>query len=304
MASGITNKVHVARNGAVLGAYELNKIGDLLDSGQLLPTDHYFDNARQEWVPLSEVIAAEAPATEFKQAEPRPEREGSSRRGRGGPKSRPKVKGAGALAGWVACLFALGIAAGIWAWATSLGDQLTAADEKVVTLTEQVEGLKKENQLLNEVTPPGRVRGIITYEPAANQVAIMSGATVGLYKRADVEAALTKVRAQTGEAISNPETFDSAINLLKSSISTPIEITLTDSNGRLDMVVPSPGDYVLVASAAKTSGNTTERYFWLMGFQSKDEPSGLVLMNEKNAISLQKNQLEITDLAGFRSGGN
>ncbi len=51
MASGITNKVHVARNGAVLGAYELNKIGDLLDSGQLLPTDHYFDNARRKWCP-------------------------------------------------------------------------------------------------------------------------------------------------------------------------------------------------------------------------------------------------------------
>lgn len=305
MASGITNKVHVARNGAVIGAYELNKIGDLLDNGQLLPTDHYFDATRQEWVGLAEIAAPEAPVTDFKQAEVRPERESSSRRGRSAGKSRSKSKGgASGMAGWIACLFALGVAAGIWAWATSISDQLQSADEKIVVLTDQVEGLKKENQMLNEITPPGRVRGIITYEPSPNQVAIMSGATVGLYKRTDVEAALAKVRNQTGENIADPETFEAAINLLKSNIATPIEITLTDSNGRLDMVVPSEGDYVLVASAAKTSGSGTERYFWLMGFHAQDQPSGLVLMNEKNAISPKKSLLEITDLTGFRTGKN
>lgn len=303
MAFGAKNtKVHVARNGAVLGAYEFDKIGDLLDVGQLLPTDHYLDNDRSEWIPLSELVTP-VPDVEFKKPEPRQEREGSSRRSRGSskpPRSKGRGNGNSALGGWIACLFALGAAAGIWAYAANLGDQLKSADEKIEELNNRVEFLKKENQMLNEITPPGRVRGVITYEPSANQVAIMSGATVGLYRRADVEAALKKVLAQTGETVASAEDFDNAITLLKSSIASPIEITLTDSNGRLDIGVPNPGDYVLVASAAKATGSGADRYFWLLGFHSSENPSGLVLMNEKNAISVKRPQLEITDLTNFR----
>ncbi len=302
MAFGAKNtKVHVARNGAVLGAYEFDKIGDLLDSGQLLPSDHYLDNERSEWIPLTELVIP-APEVEFKKPEPRREREGSSRRGRGGkpPRSKSRSSGNSGLGGWIACLFALGAAAGIWAYAANLGDQLKSTEEKVDQLNQRVEFLKKENQMLNEITPPGRVRGVITYEPTSNQVAIMSGATVGLYRRDDVEAALKKVLAQTGETVATAEDFDNAINLLKSSIASPIEITLTDSNGRLDIGVPNPGDYVLVASAAKATGSGADRYFWLLGFRSTENPSGLILMNEKNAISIKRPQLEITDLPNFR----
>lgn len=312
MASGITNKVHVARNGAVLGSYDIGKIGDLLDNGQLQPSDHYFDTTRQEWVGLSELAEEEEPAQEFKQAEPRVEREGSSRRGGkgNGSRSRGKSKGGGkgaeggGLVGWIACLFALGVAAGIWAWAANLNDQVKASDEKITSLNQQIETLKKENQMLNEITPPGRVRGVITYQPAPNQVAIMSGATVGLYKREDVEAALQAVSNQTGDAAIGDEAFNTAIDLLKSKISSPLEITLTDSNGRLDLQTPGPGEYVLVASAAKTSGSNTEKYFWLMGFRTGEQPSGLILMNEKNSISSSKGQLRITELPGFQTGGN
>ena len=54
-----------------------------------------------------------------------------------------------------------------------------------------------------------------------------------------------------------------------------------------------------MASAAKTSATGTERYFWLIGFRANAQPSGLILLNERNAISQRKPTLKITDVAGF-----
>lgn len=290
-----SDKIHVARNGAILGAYDADKIADMLDNGQLLKTDHFFRPATSEWILLAQ-YEAPVPNLAFRTAEPEStDRPGKSRRG---GKGRSKKSAESSLFGWVACLFALGAAAGIWAWAEYLHEQLKSSDEKVKTLTVQLENLRKEVQMMNEITPPGRVRGIITYEPSANQVAIMSGATVGLYHRNDVEAAIAKTETEGGTIISS-EDFDQAIGRLKSSIASPIEITLTDSNGRIDLAVPKPGDYVLVASAAKTSATGTDRYFWLIGFQANGQPSGLILLNERNAISQRKPSLKITDVAGF-----
>ncbi|HRJ72091.1 MAG TPA: hypothetical protein PLS03_07685 [Terrimicrobiaceae bacterium] len=291
-----SEKIHVARNGAILGAYDSDKIADLLENGQLLRTDHFFRPATSEWILLAE-FEAPTPNLVFRPAEPEnPDRPGKSRRG---GKGRSKKSAESSLFGWVACLFALGAAAGIWAWAEYLNEQLKSSDEKVKSLTVQLENLRKEVQMMNEITPPGRVRGIITYEPSANQVAIMSGATVGLYHRGDVEAAIAKTQTEGGGTIISTEDFDQAIGRLKASIASPIEITLTDSNGRIDLAVPQPGEYVLVASAAKTSSVGTERYFWLVGFQANGQPSGLILLNERNAISQRKPSLKITDVAGF-----
>ena len=296
-----SDTIHVARNGALLGAYESEKIADMLESGQLLKTDHFYQAGTSEWIPLSEFKPPTA-SLAFRTAEPESAAraaERAERSARRGGKGRSKKGAESSLFGWIACLFALGAAAGIWAWAEYLNEQLKSSDEKVKSLTVQLENARRENQMMNEITPPGRVRGIITYEPSSNQVAIMSGATVGLYRREDVESAITKAGIDVGGAVISSEDFDQSVARLKSSIASPIEITLTDSNGRIDLAVPKPGDYVLVASAAKTSGAGTERFFWLLGFQASAQPSGLILLNERNAISQRKPALKITDVAGF-----
>ena len=309
-------KIHIARNGSVLGTYDRDKIEDMLDTGYLLPSDRAYDDEQAAWILLSALPkgGTEPPPTnqpadlppprrEFKTATEKPASDPnkkSSGRGRGGSKSRNKNKAESALPGWIACLFALGAAAGIWAWAEYLNDQLKSSEERVKTLRQTVESLNREKQLLSEITPSGRIRGIITYEPVAKQVAIMSGATVGLYRRADVENALGKI-PDNGQMTSEEE-FNAAAEALKAAISSPLQISLTDSNGRIDLPVPEPGDYVLVASAAKSGTAGTERFFWLIGFTANDQPSNLILLNESNGISSRKPRFAITDVRGLSSG--
>jgi len=155
---------------------------------------------------------------------------------------------------------------------------------------------------VTEIAPGNRVRAIITYEPSANQVAIMSGATVGLYKRQDVEGALSKLTSKTNDLTASSEAFDRGVEELKTGIPSPIQVTLTDSNGRVDLPVPEPGDYVLVASAGKSTPSGLERYLWMIGFKSDSQPSSLILLNEKNATSLRRPSFSIVDVPGMVSG--
>ncbi len=304
-----TNKIHVARSGAILGAYDRDKIGDLLDTGHLRPTDDYFDDASGQWTRLSELEApTRPPSAEFKpsdlpeEAPVKSERSSSrsSRRSGGGKGKGKTPKGAqAAIGGWIASLVAIAVAACIWAYAQSLSGRLDATVDHVRDLEQTIDNLRRENQLLSEITPAGKIRAVITYNPAPNQVAVMSGATVGLYKREDIEASLA--RTSLG-SVSSSSDFEDAVNRLKSSIPSPLQVTLTDSNGRVELPVAPPGDYVLVASAAKATAGGTERYFWLAGFHSSDQPSNLLLLNDKNAISLQHPDFKITTINTMASG--
>lgn len=306
--------IHIARNGSVLGAFEREKVGDMLDTGYFQPTDYYYDESRAEWQPLSSLELEDkalyppppqqpSPVVQpqkFKLPSEKPDdddaNKSTSRSGRRSSKaqSKAKKKTEATLAGWIACLFALGVAAGLWAWSQQLNDHLKSSEENVRELRLKITKLQNENQLLTEITPSGHIRGIITYEPSNGQVAIMSGATVGLYRRKDVEKALATV-LQSNET-STSEGFEWTIEQLKAAISSPLEITLTDSNGRFDMAVPKEGEFVIVASAAKSSDTGTERYFWLIGFVSNNQPSSLLLLNESNAISIKRPQFAITNV--------
>jgi hypothetical protein len=276
----------------------------------LTSKDEYYDECSSAWVPLAEWKPQDDNLSNFKPAAEKPASEegskdggkGSGRR-RGGKSSRSKKKGLEvAMVGWIACLFALVVAAGVFGYAATLQGRIGELEKEVVDLNARTETLKRENQLVTEISPADRVRAIITYEPSANQVAIMSGATVGLYKRQDVEAALATIAGKTSDLTSSSEAFERGIETLKSAIPSPIEVTLTDSNGRVDMPVREPGDYVMVASAGKSTPSGLERYLWLIGFQANSQPSSLILLNEKNATSLRKPAFSIVTVPGMVSG--
>jgi hypothetical protein len=300
------SKIHISRNGSPLGVYEADQVSDMLERGQLQATDLFYDEATGSWTPLSEWKAQEQPAN-FKRADevaaPGGAESRSGQRRRGSRSGRGKKKGSeGAIFGWIACLFALVVAAGIWAYAAHLQTQVGEKEKTILDLRAANEKLKRENQFLSELSPAGRVRAIITYEPVPNQVAIMSGATVTLYRRADVEEILSKLSGRTHELANSLEAFEQAIESLKASIPSPIEVALTDSNGRVDLPVQEPGDYVLVASAGKNTMSGLERYLWLIGFRSDAQPSPLILLNEKNATSLRNPSFSIVDVPGLASG--
>jgi len=274
----------------------------------LLLDDHVYDTVKGAWVLLSEWLKEQASAA--KKADEKKDREEaakqveeevaekaestSSRRSRGSRShSRPRKRNPAesALPGWIACLFALGLAVGIWAWAQSLLEEVRVAEERAQSLSETVATLQRQNELLLEMAPPGHVRGILTQEPMPGKIAIISGATIGLIKRSDVEAALEKVQ-NTPSPVSDEE-FSGLINAVQGALPAPLEIALTDSSGRFDMKVPENGDYVIVSNAIKQSSSGPERLFWLVSFQSNEDPSPVMLLNERNAISLRKPDLGI-----------
>jgi len=290
-----TGMVHLARNGQILGDYEAEKIGDLLEMGRLMPTDHFYDAKARVWRLVSEwkiedfrsVEEEDIPETTADS----PERPHGGRRKKGRSKSKKGDKTA--IFALITCLLAFGVAAGIWAWALGLQQKLAAATDQIRFLNEKLDSINKEKQLLSEIAPSGQVRGIFTYEPSYNQAAIISGATVGLYRRADVEAAIAKIAS---EQPLNAGNFDDAIEKLKTAISAPLKISLSDSNGRFNLDVPEPGDYVLVASAGKKVGDVVQRYVWLQGFRSENQPSSLILLNDKNALSSSRPRLAISTM--------
>lgn len=289
-------KSHVARGSSMVGIYDGDQILDLLDTGQLLPSDQYYDEKSATWIPLAALNSEPEtpPEPEPSAAAPDPsssKASAGSRRGNRGSKSRKKD--GPALGGWIVCLFALGAAAGLWAWNQNLNTSLTAATEKVREQTTLIDYLKSQIELLSELTPPGRVRAIITYAPTPENIAIVSGATIELYRRSDVDAALEK--ANLGLFTSEEELF-AAIKRIQAALPPPLEVAVTKSNGRVDIPLPEPGPYVLLSTTAKATSSEVIRFFWLIGFQSNDQPSKIILLNESNAISRFKANVAVTEV--------
>jgi len=285
-------KSQVARAGSLLGIYDGDQILDLLETGQLLPTDHYYKEKSATWIPLAELDSEPEPPPKpepFDEA-PAPSSSSSSP---GSRRSKSRKKDGPALGGWIACLFALGAAAGLWAWNQNLNSSLTSAEGKVREQTALVDHLKNQIELLSELTPPGRVRAIITYEPSPETTAIVSGATIELYRRTAVDAAMKN--AYLGIVSSENELF-AAINRIQAELPPPLEVALTKSNGRVDIPLPEPGPYVLLTTTAKATSTGMVRFFWLIGFQSTDQPSKIILMNESNAISRSNPTIAVTEV--------
>ncbi len=231
-------------------------------------------------------------------AEDRAARKASEKRRRssGGDRSRRKPRKKNpieaALPGWIACLFAIGAAAALWAWAQNLRDQLAVNERKVTEMNELVSSLQRQNNILLEMSPAGVVRGVLTSEPSPGKLAVMSGVTVGALRVSDVRPALMDLaNAQTP---ATEEELASLVTNLQSSLPPAIAVTLTDSSGRFELALPEPGTYAIVSTAFKQSPGGVERLLWLIEFEGRDEPTPVLSLNEQNAISLKKPDLRLS----------
>lgn len=289
-------QIHIARNGQLLGVYDSDKIADYVEMGTLKPTDHFFEEKSGAWKTLDE-WRSHPPALAARKSDSSAPEEGSpkssSSEGHSRRSSRSHRSKKNNVVPWLISLLCLCVGAGLLAWAFNLTDEIKFLREENRLGKETQRTLKLENQVLNEVTPAGKIRGIITYTPAPGQIAVMSGSTVGLYPREAVEQGIASVKGDKSLG------FSDASEKLKAILSSPIAVTITDSNGRVDLNTPSHGSYVLVASAAKKSDTGYDKFLWLVGFTASDSPSRVVLLNEDNAISESKPELTLTDFVDF-----
>ncbi len=328
MSSG----VHVSRNGALLGHFPKDQVQSRLEAGVLLPTDHFFDETTRNWQTLAEwkrsvpfgsappippppasptsaPMATEPAAEPAFSSNPEPEEQPEwaedraarkatekRRRSSGGDRSRRKPRKKNpieaALPGWIACLFAIGAAAALWAWAQNLRDQLAVNERKVTELNDLVSSLQRQNNILLEMSPAGVVRGVLTSEPSPGKLAVMSGVTVGALRISDVRPALMELANAPTPA--TEEELAALVTKLQSSLPPALAVTLTDSSGRFELAIPEPGTYAIVSTAFKQSPGGVERLLWLVEFEGRDEPTPVLSLNEQNAISLRKPDIKLS----------
>lgn len=305
--------LHIARDGQVLGTVEGEKITDYLDSGYLLKSDYYFDEAADEWLPITQYktpapTLSAAPDTrpastrsEGSSGSVAPDLPGSSGKGapRGGrSRKRDQKQTLASVAGWVACLFALVLGAGIWAWSQTIADRLALYEGDNQTLKVQIERLKRDNQALTEITPPMHVRGVVAYQMSSDQVGISSGITVAVYPRDVIEKSLSQIM-QSGYG----DGFQGQIEGWRTLLPSPSQVTMTDANGRFDVTLPDTKPYVLVTSSNRQTGSGSSVSVWLIGVTATEDPTPLMLLNERNAITAEEPQLTIKEVTPFVPGG-
>ncbi|GAB4182111.1 MAG: hypothetical protein Fur0032_23230 [Terrimicrobiaceae bacterium] len=293
----------------------------MLDTGRLRPDDEVFLAAERKWVPLEDFLSLtspipgtpseapqvdpgedpqedkpndEEPATEGTRGESSRRRRSSSRKSSHKNSCERRKRNALeiALPGWIAALFALVIATALGFWGNSLSQQLDAARERERGLMENAANYQSQINALMESVPPGRVRGIVSMEPAPGRLAVVSGASVALFPRAEIEK-FVEVKSASPLPATNVE-FNATLNRIKRDLPPPLDLTLTDSNGRFEIKAPGPGDYVIFTSATKRAEGRTTHMFWLQSVRIDDLPSQLVPLSEANSIQLQAPALRIT----------
>ncbi len=275
-------RVQVARDGKVLAEYANLQLPSLLETGHLNPGDHCFDAEAQAWIPLEDYMK---------------DISGFSRKGRNSEpaESAPAEKQparaeqerswqSAQVVPWLLAFFALAAAvgAGLFAWTQSaeiatLRDRLATAEQAKAGLQKQYdEALLKERDL----APGDLVRGRVIIRSAAGNRTAPPGVKVRLFARSAIADHLeARFAAGTSETGGDPSRL--AVHYMK-DLPSPIETTTTDSDGRFELKVPEPGDYVIQSSLI--SAKTREMRLWFIAFNSRDPLNTPVDINDSNVV--------------------
>lgn len=258
----------------MIGEYHPLQMGSLLETGHLKKEDTCLDPESGEWVSLRAFLEKGGVPGYARQRSP--QAPPTSRRA----ESRARH----AWVPWMIGFFALAVmsAAFFWTWrisseSASLRAKLSAAEAA------NSEWEKKYQNVLfaaREVAAKDQVRGrVILRNPAGKRITL-PGIKVRLFSRADMEAYLSDRHASAAEAGGTDQSRLS-LHFLK-NMPAPIETTTTDSDGRYELKVPTPAEYVLQTSIR--SAKTGEMRVWFVAFDSRDPLNTPVDITESNVV--------------------
>lgn len=196
------------------------------------------------------------------------------------------------LPGWIAALFLLVIAVAVWLWGASRETGIHVAQQRIDSLTEQIEVLKSANARFLEFSPPDEFRGVVLVSSPGGRLSLVSGAKVFLYRREDLVPLLSEMQALPVPV--NEIEFSAVISRFQQMLPSPIAVSLTDADGRFTLQAPdSAGQYVVLASTTEIDGNRSRRLLWILPFSPDGLPLPVQPLSEGNAISLAKPEFEI-----------
>lgn len=201
-----------------------------------------------------------------------------------GPSKRPLRKRSRAIrVAWIAASAAMFLAGCAWilAWTRSneilqLRDRLSRTDAANTVLQE------KYHQVLfaaREVAASDLIRGRVIVRAASGKRVALPGIKVRLYTRAEIESRLAEGEKSAGAAAgTGPDQV--AAHYLK-NLPNPIATSTSDSGGRFEMKIPSPGEYVIQTSIR--SMKTGQMKLWFVSFDSRDPLNTPVDLTESNS---------------------
>jgi hypothetical protein len=269
----IQSRVSVARAGKVLGEYAVLQLPSLFETGHLSDSDCCLDEKCNEWIPLGDFLQR-VPGYSKRSRQAAPNESPRSR----GKTNRPPV------AAWVVVFGALVLSffLGLLAWKqqgeiAGLQARLSAAE---ATNAEAKEKYQKVLFASREVAESNLVRGRVILRDASGKRVSLPGIKIRIYPRAQIESHLAARHESVAQA-GGTDLFRLATHFLK-GMPDPLETTSTDSDGRFELKVPEPGEYVLQTGIR--SAKTGEMRVWFVTFDSRDALNTPVDITESNVV--------------------
>lgn len=274
---GKNPRVQISRGNTLLGEYHPLQIGSLLETGFLKETDLCLKHESTEWIPLKTFLEnVDIP--------------GFSRTiGEDEPlfiEDDPSLQPAAThnWIAWVVAALALAAAlgAGLWAWKVSQDQtSLTAAIARSEAANAE---LKKQYQNVlfaaRETASNDLVRGRVIIRKDSGKRMALPDIKVRLYSRKTIEDHLAERQANIPDAAgTNPAHL--SLHFLK-DLPPPAAITTSGSDGRFEMKIPEPGEYILQTSIR--SAKTGQHRLWFVAFDSRDPLNTPVDITESNAV--------------------
>jgi hypothetical protein len=266
-------RVVVSRNEKILGEYHPFQMASLIETGHLRSDDECLDPETEAWVPLWIFL------------------KGVTIPGSIGDRDRaiPMLDddSPDELPAWIAWLIALvclvaALGMGLWGWMaheenSGLKKSLASAE------TASSEWKQKYQNVLfaaREIAASDLVRGRVILRDASGKRISLPGITLNLYPRRELEDHLAERFARIADAGGTAPTLLAA-HFLKNMPATAATTT-TDSDGRFEFKIPSPGEYVIQTSLR--SATTSEMQLWFVTFDSRDPLNTPVDITESNGV--------------------
>lgn len=260
-----------------ISEYAILQLPSLLETGHLKPGDECYDADTDSWVPLGEYVKNIAGFSKSARSS------GRSPAALEEQKSAPAGHGSAQIFLWLLVILACAVAGGAGFFAWTQREEMDSLRSRLAASEEAKAGFKKqcdEALLMGPgVVPNDRVRGRGILRDATGARSPLPGISVRLFSRTAIQAHLeARHLALTPETGTDPSQL--AVHYME-DLPQPIETTTTDADGRFEIKVPEPGDYV-VQTSLKSLG-TGEMRLWFVSFDSRDQLNTPVDINDSNA---------------------
>jgi len=210
-------------------------------------------------------------------------------------KRRKKARFQRSLYGYIAAAIAILIAMACFYWGNGYRKREGALNKEIASLKAQTKLLAEQNRSLLLPVPAGQIAGAVGIEDLSNQFAPLAGATVTLYRRADIEKFIES-HPQLNRPNVAKEELGNIITTFQIFMPRPVAATLTNSDGTFHFAVSDPGDYALFICANKTVEG--EQVVWLQGVRT-GSPSQRILLTDREAITAERFHFQITPPPGL-----